>query len=160
MWVFGVKKLIGVSLTCLTCVLHMQTCVRHRNEITLSDNLFKIEKHSVIQKSRKVWFSARVGHILGMWGCHHTVKPSRRESRGGNLKQLYKNPVCWDITDWLGVLHFIYLRPSSCCQTKYLYQIKGQWFLIYYLFSEKCSINYVKACMKEYYNEIGMRLSE
>ena len=47
MGVLGVKKLIGVSLTCLTCVLHMQTCVRHRNEITLSDNLFKIEKHSV-----------------------------------------------------------------------------------------------------------------
>ena len=39
-----------------------------KNEITLSDNVFKIEKHSVIQKTRKVLFSVRVGHMLGMLG--------------------------------------------------------------------------------------------
>ena len=50
MGVLEVKKLIGDGLMCLTRVLHMQTRVRHTNEITLSDNVFKIEKHSVIQK--------------------------------------------------------------------------------------------------------------
>ena len=54
MGVLEVKKLIGVGLTCLTHVLHVQTRVKHPNEITLSDNVFKIEKHSVIQKTRKV----------------------------------------------------------------------------------------------------------
>ena len=43
MGVIEVKKLIGVGLMCLTSVLHVQKRVRHRNEITLSDNLFKIE---------------------------------------------------------------------------------------------------------------------
>ena len=54
MGVLEVKKLIGDGLTCLKRVLHMQTHVRHTNEITLYDNVFKIEKHSVIQKTRKV----------------------------------------------------------------------------------------------------------
>ena len=75
-------KLIVVSLTSLTLVLHMQTCVRHRNEITLSDNVFKIEKHSVIQKTRKVWFSVRVGHMLGMWGYPQLISwPKEPPSR-------------------------------------------------------------------------------
>ena len=54
MGVLEVKKLIGVGLMCVTYVLYIQTRVRHTNEITLSDNVFKIEKHSVIQKTRKV----------------------------------------------------------------------------------------------------------
>ena len=65
MEVLEVKKLIGDGLMCLTRVLHMQTCVRHTNEITLSDYVFKIEKHTIIQKTRKVGFSVSEGHMLG-----------------------------------------------------------------------------------------------
>ena len=59
MGVLEVKKLIGDGLMCLTRVVHMQTRVRHTNEITLSDNVFKIEKHSVIQKPEKCDFSTQ-----------------------------------------------------------------------------------------------------